>query len=276
MNKMGLNVGGPLIPANFDNEKGFFERTDLVNMNDIIMKEQRVHYAWSTFRFDAERALREILVKRADPEAKYFNEGERALKFLNDPKNFPWMLKDPRLCITLRTWLPLLKSIPAIVFTYRHPFDVAMSLHKREQEFAIGKAMRVWYVYNKRAIQQSRDLCRVVTSYRLMMNQPVVELTRIYNELRENCGVAVPRVPTTDEINDFIDIKLQHGLTTLVDSVCSQGAASIEAVMPPEAWGSRQQDHIRLYRASLKLYCAMEDGTAFEPDFAFEESIRDD
>lgn len=27
---------------------------------------------------------------------KFFAEGRRALAFLNDPGNYPWMLKDPR------------------------------------------------------------------------------------------------------------------------------------------------------------------------------------
>ena len=45
-----------------------------------------------------------------------------------------------------------------------HIYDVCMSMHKRETEmFKMGKAMRLWYIYNKRAIQQSHDLCRVRT-----------------------------------------------------------------------------------------------------------------
>jgi hypothetical protein len=75
------------------------------------------------------------------------------------------MLKDPRLCITLRTWLPLLNFIPAVIFTYRHPYDVAMSLHVRYEQYKIARGLKLWYIYNKRAIQQSMDLCRVVTSH---------------------------------------------------------------------------------------------------------------
>ena len=64
------------------------------------------------------------------------------------------MLKDPRLCVTLRTWIPLLNFIPAVVFTYRHPLDVALSMHKREG-FAVARGLKMWYVYNRMSIQVS-------------------------------------------------------------------------------------------------------------------------
>jgi hypothetical protein len=187
-NKMGLNTGGPLIAPAEDNKKGFFERIDVVLQNDELMKHQSVHYAWHTAKYDALKGLQDVLMHRGE----IFREGERGLNFLNNAANYPWMLKDPRLCITLRTWLPLLNFIPAVLFTYRHPFDVALSMHKRTTEnFKISKVLKMWYVYNKRAIEQSNDLCRVVSTHRLMMTQPNVELKRIYEELHE-CGVAVP------------------------------------------------------------------------------------
>jgi hypothetical protein len=125
MNKMGLEVGPSwlLIQPNFDNEKGFFERVDVVLQNDAIMHEQNVHYSLNTHKYDALRGLRVVLQNMEN--GKLFSEGRRALAFLNNAANYPWMLKDPRLCITLRTWLPILKSIPAVVLTYRHPLDVA-------------------------------------------------------------------------------------------------------------------------------------------------------
>jgi hypothetical protein len=41
------------------------------------------------------------------------------------------LLKDPRLCLTLRSWLPLFRKLPAVVFTYRHPIEVCQSLVAR-------------------------------------------------------------------------------------------------------------------------------------------------
>ena len=156
INKMGLKTGGPLIQPGEDNSKGFFERIDVVLQNDYLMKLQKVHYGGRTEAYETALGLHHALVglhgggKTQDEngregayiEHNVFNEGKRALKFLNDETNYPWMLKDPRLCITLRSWLPLLNAIPAVLFTYRHPMDVARSLHKRYELYPMGKGLR--------------------------------------------------------------------------------------------------------------------------------------
>ena len=274
MNKMGLNTGGPLIQAGTDNVKGFFERIDVVLQNDYIMRAQNVHYSVNTHRYDAGKGLVSVL----NGDDKFFREGKRGLAFLNSPTNYPWMLKDPRLCITIRTWLPLLNFIPAIVFTYRHPLDVALSMHRRETEhFPIGRVMRLWYVYNRRAIEQSSDLCRVVTSHRLIMSQPHIELDRIYRELREDCGVKVPHKVAPEDVNSFVDPNLQHGKNNLVDNSCQGGLSVIDTAVPPSSvWETTDPKHVQIYRACLRLYCAMDDFSAFSPDFTFDLTIKDD
>lgn len=291
LNKMGLATGGPLISPGKDNEKGFFERIDVVLQNDYLMKRQKIHYAFSTYKYNPLIGLKDILTNydydydtysninsntfyNSNPllktnsnyynQNKFFKEGSRGLLFLNNKNNYPWMLKDPRLCITLRTWLPLLSFTPAIIFTYRHPYDVALSLNKREQEhFRIGKGLRMWYTYNKLAILQSNDLCRVITSHRKVMSTPTEEFDRIYNDLH-SCGVPVPRKLLLNDIQSFIDLKLQHGRSSLIDDSCHQ---SIETLVPPSSWVPENKEQLGLYRETMRVYCAMEDGTAFSPHF---------
>lgn len=271
VNKLGLKTGGPLIQAAEDNAKGFFERIDVVLQNDYIMQRQQVHYSHNTYKYDALKGLQEILTQGLT--SQFFKEGSRGLTFLNNKENYPWMLKDPRLCITFRTWLPLLKFIPAILFTYRHPLDVALSMHKREFErFEVNKGLRLWYIYNKRAIQQSQDLCRVVTSHHKLMLQPKIEMQRIYSELKNRCNVPVPHQLTDAEINDFIDIKLQHGKNTLADQSCLKDVTSL---MPPSTWPTTDAGHIKLYREVMRVYCAMETGSAYNYDFVWDEDIKD-
>lgn len=268
INKMGLKTGGPLIRAAEDNEKGFFERIDVVLQDDYLMQRQRVHYSVNTYKYDALAGIKDII----NDDGTFFKEGKRGLAFLNNKENYPWMLKDPRLCITLRTWLPFLNFIPAVLFTYRHPMDVALSMSKREfEKFAVNKGLRLWYVYNKRAIEQSQDLCRVTTSHRKVMQQPKQELDRIFDELVA-CGVAVPHKLDDTEISSFIDIKLQHGKSTLKDHSCDQDLTSI---LPPESWPTKDDQHIRLYREVMRVYCAMEDGRAFQRGFQFADFVKD-
>eukprot|EP01034_Spumella_vulgaris_P022067 gene22067-28162_t len=267
---MGLLTGGPLIGPAEDNKKGFFERVDVVLQNDELMKKQNVHYAFNTHKYDSNIGLKDILMD--DGSGDFFREGAKGLKFLNDPQKSPWMLKDPRLCITVRTWLPVLKSIPAILFTYRHPMDVARSMNKRENEqFKISKTLKMWYVYNRRAIQQSHDLCRVVTSHRAVMQQAQVEFDRLYTELRQ-CGVMVPHKLAASDISSFVDSSLQHGKSTLKDTSCSE---NLETLQPPEIWPTTEAEHISLYREVMRVYCSLEDGSALKASFQWDESIRD-
>jgi len=270
ISKMGLKTGGPLIQAAEDNAKGFFERVDVVLQNDELMKLQNIWYSFNTVSYDNTRGLMAAL--DAKDSKPLFKEGRRALAFLNGPDNYPWMLKDPRLCITLRTWLPLLNFIPAILFTYRHPLDVALSLNKRYEHMQMGKGMRLWYVYNKRAIQQSSDLCRVTASHKRVMTNARPELDRIYQQLKE-CGVDVPHKVSDNDLSDFIDIKLQHGRSTLKDTSCDGDTTKL---LPPESWPTKEEKHIKLYREAMRVYCAFEDGTAYLSDFKWDETIRDD
>jgi hypothetical protein len=223
---MGLRTGGPLIPAAEDNEKGFFERVDVVIQNDMLLARQGINYALFTNRYNALEGLKVVMANKES--GKFFAEGRRGLAFLNNKINYPWMLKDPRLCITLRTWLPLLNFVPAILFIYRHPFDVSLSMNKRATEhFRIERAMKLWYIYNKRAIQQSDDLCLVVGSHKKIMKSPHSEFARMYHELNA-CGVDVPRQLTSKDIESFIDIRLQHGRNGLADVSCGTNFHNLE------------------------------------------------
>jgi hypothetical protein len=288
--QMGLKTGGPLIPPAKDNEKGFFERIDVVLQNDAFMTNQHMYYAKNTYKYNpqlglelAQKAIKEGRGQHhphqhQHPQGEFqFAEGFRALEFLNSPQSIPYMLKDPRLCITLSTWLPLLANgVPAMVFTYRHPLDVALSMNKRETEhFLINHGLRLWYVYNKRAIQQSSQLCRVLVSHRRIMQHPKDELDRLYNELVTNCKVPIPHKISTSQIDSFIDTSLQHGKSTLQDETCVNKEYLSPSFKPPATWPTQEKDHIRLYREVMRVYCAFEDGSAFESSFTWDESIQD-
>ena len=86
------------------------------------------------------------------------------------------------------------------------------------------------------------------------------------------CGVVVPHDITQTAISEFIDEKLQHGKSTLKDKSCD---GDLLAVMPPESWPTTDAGHIKLYREVLRVYCALEDGSAFSPDFPWDNSIID-
>ncbi|KAJ1444014.1 hypothetical protein B484DRAFT_248711 [Ochromonadaceae sp. CCMP2298] len=127
------------------------------------------------------------------------------------------------------------------------------------------------YVYNKRAIQQSQDLCRVTTSHSLIMTQPLVETDRIFDQLRA-CGVLVPKKLTLSEVSNFVDPKLQHGKNALKDNPCLK---DLSTLIPPDSWKTVDAGHLTLYREVIRAFCAMEDGTAYGAGFQWDETIKD-
>lgn len=269
----GYNVGGPLIGSAFDNEKGFFERIDIVLQNDEFMRAQQIWWAANVINYDWQQALKDKEEGRID----FTKYGISGLGFLNNPNNSPWLQKDPRMCITLKTWLKLMNSEPAVVFTYRHPLEVAMSLKHRERNFSLERGLRLWIVYNMRGIQNSKGLCIVYSSNEAVLADPINEIQRISDELTTKCNVPEPpyRVKGED-VAKFIDPSLQHNknkrakdeqdkeiIATYNDGKCIVRAYESEE---KEGTPSREREMI-LYNSAMKIYCDFQSGKAYEDDY---------
>jgi len=267
----GYKTGGPLIQPSFDNERGFFELLPAVLQNDEFMYNQHVNWAANVGNYDYKHALEETK-KGNIPTEKLL----KALGVLNDPNNIPWLQKDPRMCITLQTWLPYLDSKPAVIFTYRHPLDVAMSLHKREAGFTILRGLRLWISYNKAAIRNSADLCRVFSSNNAVFSDPLGETKRIVDELTNTCGVPPSPKEITQEIVDgFVDPSLQHNKRQ-VDIKNNQrnvlethGDCEIrdyDSLLDPRDKNMREKE-MTMYLIAMRIYCDFETGAAYESDY---------
>ena len=226
INKMGLKTGGPLLEVSEDNEKGLYERSDIVVQNDLLFSKQNMLFHHRTSTYDDFQGLKDILNLKDD--TNFFHQGKNVLSFLNDKSNYPWMLKDPRLCLTLKTWLPFINISPSILFVFRHPYDVALSLHKRDPVYYdINKVLKMWYIHNKKAILTTNDLCRVIASHEKIMKDPLMHFDRIYKELK-SCGVQIPHKLKSKDVSTLIDSTLQHW-NNKIDS-CYQ---NISTLLPP-------------------------------------------
>jgi hypothetical protein len=267
----GYTVGGPLIGSAFDNEKGFFERIDVVLQNDEFMNAQGVWWSANVINYDSEKALQD----KKDGSIDFDKYGKPALEFLNTPKNAPWLQKDPRMCITLKTWLKLMSNEPAVVFTYRHPLEVAMSLKKREKDFPLEKGLRLWIVYNMRAIQNSRGLCMVKSSNEAILADPVNEVQRISDELTSKCKVPEPPYRLSQEdVDKFIDSSLQHNMkqraaeekeviATYNDGKCV--VHNYESDFEDGEPEKKREEH--LYGIAMAIFCDFQSGKAYEESY---------
>lgn len=271
---LGYQTGGPLIGQSFDNKKGFFERVDIVLQNDRFLAKQQANWDRNVVAYKGELGYQQKL----NGQVKW-KEGVKGLKFLNEGES-PWLQKDPRMCITLPTWLPMLNKKPAVIFTYRHPLQVALSLRKRNKiegfpHFPLEKGFRLWIIYNMRAIQNSASLCTVYTSNDAVLANPKEEVQRVADELTNKCKLKPPPISKISQevVNTFVDPNLQHSkkigngkiITTFNEDCHVYDYAR-------EYKDSKSEEYFReydLYLVAMKLYCDFEKGTAYAPDYGF-------
>ena len=267
----GYKPGKPLIQPAFDNEKGFFELIPAVLQNDEFMRNQQIHWASKVGKYDSEYALEQTKQGNIDTQKL-----DKAVAVLNNPENIPWLQKDPRMCITMRTWLPYLNSKPAIIFTYRHPLEVAMSVHKRESGFTITRGLRLWINYNKAAVTNSADLCRVLSNNNVVLDDPLAETMRISNELTTKCGVpAPPKQITKDIIESFVDPSLQHNKKQLEEKSKERMVLEKHGDCEVREFESQytetqkvlRETEMKTYLMAMKIYCDFQSGDAYKSDY---------
>jgi len=172
--------------------------------------------------------------------------------------SFPWIIKDPRLCVTFDTWVELIEITPVVLYSYRYPYDVAYSFSKAIQHIDFVKSLELWYIYNKLALQSSKRFCRVITSHDLIITHGITEINRILVEL-DTCGIK--KIPkkiknetfVLDVINKFIDKKLIHN--SLVKNTTKCDPNSFLAV--PD-FMKDNQTLISLHHRVIELYCVLE------------------
>lgn len=266
---LGYKVGSPLIGGAKDNPKGFFELLPAVLQSDIFLGKQGAGWASNVMRFDPEKAIQQY----KNGEIK-FKEGEKALSFLNDPDKSPWLQKDPRTCITLPVWLELLDHEPAILFTYRHPVEVANSLERRDQSVQFFAGLRLWTAYNIKAIQNMRGLCVVKSTNVALLGNPTEEIQRISDELTNKCNVKPPPKQTLDKslVESFFDPNLQHKKQSeFIESevLIQYGDCAIYDIQHKR--GHREEYELDNYLNAMKLWCDLENGSAFNEDYEFPE-----
>ncbi len=119
----------------------------------------------------------------------------------------PWMLKDPRLCMLMPLWKPLLE-FPVFIHVHRQPLEVAQSLHRRDG-MDVHHALGLWEIHTLQALQASLNEARLLVSYHDVLQNPLETVNTLYQSLQEN-GVQGLRLPADKEILAFVAPELRH------------------------------------------------------------------
>eukprot|EP00953_Heterococcus_sp_UTEX-ZZ885_P003985 2650-Heterococcus_DN1.PRE.1 len=133
------------------------------------------------------------------------------------------------------------------------------------------RVLRLWMAYNQWAVQQSEDLCRVVTSNKRIVKDPVGEANRLIEALRSKCGVPVPRLLTNELVKGFVDVSMQHRAAIAemeLTATATAAAAGQECVIPEPTWELPTVPRLRAaelqaYTEAMQLHCDLDSGAAF-------------
>ena len=253
LNLMGAYFGpeGSSTGANEENPKGFWERRDVRNLNDMVLHAMGCDWnRISTFDPDA----------IPGPVAAEFNRAASRL-VLDLDAHRPWMLKEPRLCLLFPLWRPLLEA-PVCIHVYRHPVEVAASLLRRN-DIPMEAGLALWEKYVRIASGTSAGLPAVTVSHHALMTEPVREVERLHAALERN-GVRL-RLPEPAEVDAFVQPGLYRERQDRDDLAPYASApqvklfASLVAQRSPSIAGrnqvsARSQRALRDYEAGLPAF----------------------
>lgn len=192
INMMGAYVGPENKLIGFDerNLKGYWERADVFPVNDVILRSREC--SWSN--------LADWDMSSAPPLSQQESRVIKTIVLRMDAFR-PWVMKDPRLCLTLPCWTPFLE-VPVALLAYRDPLEIASSLQSRG--LFPEHSLALWDYHGVGALNASAQMPRVFVRYARMLDDPVRGVAELYSEL-ERHGVRGLRMPSDREITAFVD-----------------------------------------------------------------------
>lgn len=198
---LGVPLGEPLMPANFANERGYWEHAEVVALHD--------------------RVLGAFGLSAADPaplpagwsESAVARDARGELEALLERRfgGFPlWAVKDPRLSVLLPLWKAPLERLgieARAVVVLRSPWEVARSLAERDRT-PRNRSLAAWGRFVADSERHTRGLGRCFVAFDRLLADPAGELGRLGQAL----GLVWPIQPAAalEEVRGFLEPSLRH------------------------------------------------------------------
>lgn len=204
---LGCRAGGPddFPEADEANPRGYWERRDVWRLDEDLL--EALGAAW-----DEVGHLNPDLLLSALPAADLALFERRAREIVAgldgaEGAGRPWVVKDPRLCLTFPLWQKVL-SAPVCVIIERSPLSVARSLAARDG-FPLALGIALWERYVRSALAVSVGLPRFLVRYEDLVDRPRETATRLREEL-EKRGVSGLAEPAGGTLEAFLDPALER------------------------------------------------------------------
>lgn len=244
-----INVPDDWLEPAPDNPKGFWESAALVEFNDELL---------AAFGGDCVRPP--ALPPGWQDDRRLAQHFERARELF--PSLFPsdqWVWKDPRLCLTFPFWRQALDARPVAVLAYRHPLEVARSLHKRNG-YSIEHGLALWERYVIHSLRNAVGLAAFVTAYDDMMQGPHEWCLPVRDFLADQGLATTPEESWDAEIDAFIDPALRHSTHTSSDLAEHPAGARLGPLLSFLEAARGAHAHFKI---PAELICETEETTSF-------------
>ena len=169
-----------------DNERGYWESTSLAAMNDALL----IHLGGT---WDDPPPPDVLDGQVATLRSAGLDGVARSLFYATFARSpvaaFVW--KDPRACLLGPFWDAVLDCPTVAVVMWRHPIEVASSLHRRNG-MPVEAGLALWETYTRRALDAARTRAHIVLSYEDLMCRPSVVVEHLVHFLDDS---GIPRGP---------------------------------------------------------------------------------
>ncbi|MBV5275601.1 MAG: glycosyltransferase [Lamprocystis purpurea] len=204
----GVYLGDQLLPAQKDNEKGFWEDKDVNALNEELLKH--LGSTWDSLGSDFEKRL-------AEESVVPFRQ--RAIELLRKKTSgIDWFgIKDPRLSRLMPFWKPVFAELDLdvrCILMIRNPLSVAASLVKRDG-ISKEKALYLWLLHTLSAVVETIGFPRTVVEFDRLMAEPESELHRVASDL--GISERLDDSKLASFCSSFLDDSLRHTHYTLQD-----------------------------------------------------------
>ncbi|AMK11043.1 glycosyltransferase [Pseudodesulfovibrio indicus] len=193
----GVYLGDNLIEPQEDNPKGFFEDRALMELNSGLLGSVAENGRYGLLSLGAEFYDEETFRTelRAYLESAY---GESLL----------WGFKDPRLCLTFRSWKGVLRELGvshSFLVPVRNPLEVAQSLQKREGR-PIEFGLAAWFLYMFSALEYAAEAPSCFVAFKDLFDDVRGVMERVGRFLGEDCSAHTESLDAFE--GEFLDAGL--------------------------------------------------------------------
>ncbi|MDO8862510.1 glycosyltransferase [Haliea sp. E1-2-M8] len=167
LHAFGLEAGSEaeLLAPREDNPAGFWERRDVVALNDEILRA--TGGAW--------------FMPPAMDQLTPTDYQEQVAAIVAALPEAGWLLKDPRMLLTWPVWQPHLQGALRVL-VYRGPCAVAVSLNRRNG-FPLALGLALWEYYNRLVLDLAAGADVVALSYETFVRDPAGQTGALFNQL---------------------------------------------------------------------------------------------